>query len=622
MKKLLFILLLIPCLMQAQNYPFRGSIVPDTSGKRDIGLDTLFWRYLHVSELESSVFSKQAINLVGGYLRLGKNCGVLQSKVLTVSTTMTFETSMTLGDIVELRDGGNHEFVRVLSWQAGYNYYVARNLDGSGTNSWLKGTPYSVIGQNGNGWIDLTSYDKTRISMYAVHDTTYNNWNEILRIGDLNGNWGYSGESYGVVMGSYANNSSYLTFDTVNGIRLRHRNGYGISSNTLQLKMNGDAAFTGDITFTNAGSIAISGFNNDAGYITSASAGNHTYYQGTEPTGTSAGDFWFDTQTAGQYKMRRRNATTGGTEATRWDLMSVYMDANGIYAGNITAGQITAGTFTGFTFQTAASGKRVEIRSSDNEMEFYETSGSIVRIGSDVNGTTDGIKIANGSLYSITNLTTPALYGWAITNKGGTGGSFWATGTAGSGSNIAVYGNASGGDANYSFWGGAGNIYNAGDVNITGAYKINGTALAYSDVGAAASGHNHTGTYIPVGGESDPTIYSWAKASSKPSYTYSEVGAEPAFSTLPTSKGGTGSATGDYTAGQFLEYNSFAGAIRSSGYTGASFAPASQGATFGGSMLGSGLYVAASSGGAVTTQMSYITLTINSVTYQLFGRVP
>ena len=35
--------------------------------------------------------------------------------------------------------------------------------------------------------------------------------------------------------------------------------------------------------------------------------------------------------------------------------------------------------------------------------------------------------------------------------------------------------------------------------------------------------------------ESDPTIYSWAKASTKPSYTWSEIGSKPSFATVATS---------------------------------------------------------------------------------------
>ena len=100
-----------------------------------------------------------------------------------------------------------------------------------------------------------------------------------------------------------------------------------------------NAYIKGKILMTNQGSIQISGFNNDAGFITASQAA-HTFYQATEPTGMVTGDFWFDTSVAGQYKMKRYNGTSWASSP----VVSVYMDANGVYAGNITAGQVTTGT--------------------------------------------------------------------------------------------------------------------------------------------------------------------------------------------------------------------------------------------------------------------------------------
>lgn len=128
----------------------------------------------------------------------------------------------------------------------------------------------------------------------------------------------------------------------------------------------------------------------------------------------------------------------------------------------------------------------------------------------------------------------------------------------------------------------------SGNVDIaSGAkYKINGTALSASDVGAATSGHAHGNitnggditataptiangdqiiindnsaskitngptfdgsttttaltpkgtweTFLKSYTETDPTVPSWAKASTKPSYTASEVGALPDTTTIPS----------------------------------------------------------------------------------------
>lgn len=62
-----------------------------------------------------------------------------------------------------------------------------------------------------------------------------------------------------------------------------------------------------------------------------------------------------------------------------------------------------------------------------------------------------------------------------------------------------------------------------GDVNAASGshFKINGTNLTYSDVGAASTSDSRLSDARIA---SD--VYAWAKAASKPSYTYSEVGAD------------------------------------------------------------------------------------------------
>jgi len=72
-----------------------------------------------------------------------------------------------------------------------------------------------------------------------------------------------------------------------------------------------------------------------------------------------------------------------------------------------------------------------------------------------------------------------------------------------------------------------------GLTNAAGWLKNNGSGTfaystpSYSDVGAAAAGHNHNSTYLTSFTETDPTVSAWAKATSKPSYSFSEVGAAP-----------------------------------------------------------------------------------------------
>jgi hypothetical protein len=460
-----------------------ADLLPAVSDSFDLGSDVQTFRSGWVSELNSTIFAKNTITLVGGFLRVGKNTGKTRQLTSEIATTIVFDQTMTLKDLVEFRNGGRFEYVRVESLAVAYSdtskrYWVTRNLDGSGANEWYAGTPYSVVGQRGNGWIDLSSYVSPRISLWQQHDSTYNNKTEILRIGDLNGYLDYSTSIYGLGMGKSTGNKANITIDTVNGIRIR--NG---TTNKFTVDNDGNVAITAAVTLTNAASIAISGFNNDIGYVTTV--GNKTYYQATTPSPVVTGDIWMDTTNAGQWIMKRWNGTT-------WKPMSVYMDGNGLWAGTINVGNlvggmidadwlvadsIKAGTFTGLIFRTKASGKRVEITSgvgaTDNEMNFYETTGgSKVRIGSSVIGAVPGIVVTDGNIL-VNNEGTSTPYGISSYVLGSTGAV-----------NVAFLASSTGGTSNYSFYGNSGNIYNAGDVNITGAYKINGTALTYSDVGA------------------------------------------------------------------------------------------------------------------------------------------
>ena len=371
MKKLL-LLLFIPCLLFSQDYPFRGNIVPDTTNDRTIGKEFMIWKQAWIGEINATVFSKQSLNLVGGALRMGKNCGTLKYSIDENGAVADFGQSMTVYDLIEFRgvnSAGNQklEYMRVGALVRGTAYLVTRNLDGTGANSWAKGTPYSVVGKWGNGWLDLASYTLPRISLNVQHDSTWNHFTEIQRIGNLDGNWGYTATAWGMAVGSYSNNSSFITIDTVNGIRMRHKDGSGNVTDKVRIEPDGDSYFTGNMTISNQGSITISGFNNDSEF-------NHVYYGASTPSSPIEGDTWFK-QAAGDTALYRYDGAS-------WDKISVRMDANGLYADNIYANQITSGTFSGKTFtggsfvgtsfSTGASGSsRLTMGAGANQVDLY-----------------------------------------------------------------------------------------------------------------------------------------------------------------------------------------------------------------------------------------------------------
>lgn len=148
--------------------------------------------------------------------------------------------------------------------------------------------------------------------------------------------------------------------------------------------------------------------------------------------------------------------------------------------------------------------------------------------------------IPNGTL-----LRTAISNGWLVVNSGGSGGSgsmtYPGSGiplSTGSAWGTSITNNSANWNTAYS-WGNhatAGYLtnYTETDPNVPSwAKQLTKPPYTYSEVGASASNHNHSGVYQPVGSyltsESDPTVPDWAKQSTKPPYTFSEVGAAPSF---------------------------------------------------------------------------------------------
>jgi hypothetical protein len=321
--------------------------------------------------------------------------------------------------------------------------------------------------------------------------------------------------------------------------------GWGFYGNNVYVK--------GKIVMTNQSSIAISGFNNDAEFLNAANSFANfytataptviddglkvgdlwydtniyrmkrcatisptvtwdivggvvqTFSADTEPSGAVSGDFWFDTHIKTptvKYIMRRRNATTGGTEATRWDVYSVYMDGAGIYAGEITAGQVTAGMFIGLTFQTAASGKRVVISSSTNDLKIYDADGVLC---GGIWGVDGKIGITGGDLFQTSKYITGTTFTYQILGNNYIENLLRTISPSNYHRGIRIgnqyleFGEGNYGiDYDVNLYRSGANILKTDDTFDAAAYLVGGSALSYGDVGAAAADHNHSGVYAPA----------------------------------------------------------------------------------------------------------------------------
>lgn len=239
-----------------------GNLTPAATDTYDIGSSSKLWRKGYLSELDALVFSEQTITLVGGWLMICKDQGSLAADLNSSTIDVDFGKAMTVNDIVLFRGKGQVEYMKILALYSGTTYRVKRNLDGSGGNDWAKGSPFAVLGYNGSGRIELNAYDTPRMSVIK-QGTTYNATTELIRLGDLNGGWGYTSEKFGLAIGQYAANKPNIIIDEDGYMRFR------IYSSDVMTFYNGNADITGKLRMPGTSSAIAIG----ATPPTSASAG-------------------------------------------------------------------------------------------------------------------------------------------------------------------------------------------------------------------------------------------------------------------------------------------------------------------------------------------------------------
>ena len=215
----------------------------------DLGSPTRLWRRGYLSELDTVLFAENTVTLLGGWFAVSKDAGTLAEDVTAVQTTIDFGKTMTPNDFVILRASLAVEHMQIGTLVSGTTYNVTRDVDGSGANTWPQGQPFMVTGNTGDGRIEISAYDTPRIQILE-QGATYNAQTELIRLGDLNGNWGYSTEEHGIALGEYAASRSNLTWDPTNGLRLRT---YDLT--VLQLDNAGNASIEGFLNIGSAGGI-------------------------------------------------------------------------------------------------------------------------------------------------------------------------------------------------------------------------------------------------------------------------------------------------------------------------------------------------------------------------------
>lgn len=180
--------------------------------------------------LKSSVFQKDIISAVGGVLMVA-NAGTLDADMtaLDASTlTIKSDTSFVLNQMLRIKDGVDEEWFRVTDITGAPTYVVTRDLAGSyaadSNPAWKKGAAVVAQGVSdgaasySGGWLSLfgEGTNSPYYSVYARTGVNYNDYEERVRLGNLNGIAGIAVDAYGIFIGDYTA-GQYLMYDDVSG---------------------------------------------------------------------------------------------------------------------------------------------------------------------------------------------------------------------------------------------------------------------------------------------------------------------------------------------------------------------------------------------------------------------
>lgn len=253
-------------------------ILPELNFDQNLGSEFKKYATVWASELKiDTLVAQDVISTIGGRVIIAPTT-ILEQDIVPSTTTITVRhNSLNTGDRIRFEGGGNIEFMGVTSSASGtgpYTYSVTRDIDGTGANSWIAGSAITNTGQAGNGFIDLYANH----GLKAIAETgptivgnvrnslTYNDWSPRWAIGNLNGVYNYTANTYGVAMGSATGTN--VTIDATNGFRIR--NG---TTNKLVADTAGNLSLTGNLTVGTSGVIHSAG-------ATSYSAGTGYWMEG------------------------------------------------------------------------------------------------------------------------------------------------------------------------------------------------------------------------------------------------------------------------------------------------------------------------------------------------------
>jgi len=171
----------------------------------------------------ASCFEKDTISSVGGNFMVSDSDILDADMTAADASTLTIvgDTTFAVGDILRIKDGTNDEWLTVTNIGSAPTYTVTRDggsdYDADDNPTWQKGTAVVNYGASGEGVIFMTASEANApyMSIITHAGAPWTTLNTRLRLGNLNGSYGLSSDSYGIGIGDYDSNV-YLRYDTTN----------------------------------------------------------------------------------------------------------------------------------------------------------------------------------------------------------------------------------------------------------------------------------------------------------------------------------------------------------------------------------------------------------------------
>jgi hypothetical protein len=236
--------------------PTSGAVLPDTAYGVDLGALNTKYRVVHAAELwVQTLVAADTLSTIGGRIIVAPTTTLIENVDDDSGHTWikVKQNTLSTGDRIILQSNGKLEFMNVTSSSSvvtgGYEYSVARDQDGSGLNEWFSGDAVVNTGTTGDGFIDQYSFSGvlpgTTVGPTIVGNvrtgTAYNAYAPRWAIGNLNGLYGYSTDTYGAAFGD--NSAAWVKIDPTNGVRLGHN-----ATTSVQIDASGNASFAGSVT--------------------------------------------------------------------------------------------------------------------------------------------------------------------------------------------------------------------------------------------------------------------------------------------------------------------------------------------------------------------------------------